>query len=379
MTAQAGRLSVTGALLAALIVWACCSRSKHTQEPNKPASHAEITGPATVKANAERLPGTVVTPHLECEITPGKNVLWCATFQIAWNEACDLLRGPIQWNGAPEMVRVLNKRVVTRRDLDEASYVAMAGYTTGDSNDIRQKIARELDHKFKNAANPELLHLLDPLPPGLWAAYAYLFKEMPFQWAFDRMQRGLVFAGREVESFGMIQFLRYQENEAKAASQVFVYDRRSEDDLIVELKTWSASDRLILAKIPPRRTLGETVALLRSRLIQSTPDSMRECSDLRIPIIDFDVLCDYRESLGGRLAVAAQQTRFRLDERGAVLKSEGGFAAARVDTDLIFDKPFLVMIQRTDARQPYFALWVGNAELLVPFHETSSKTSSSVR
>ena len=35
--------------------------------------------------------------------------------------------------------------------------------------------------------------------------------------------------------------------------------------------------------------------------------------------------------------------------------------------NLVFDEPFLVMIQRTDASQPYFALWVGNAELLVPF------------
>ena len=47
--------------------------------------------------------------------------------------------------------------------------------------------------------------------------------------------------------------------------------------------------------------------------------------------------------------------------------------------NLVFDKPFLVMIQRTGASQPYFALWVANAELLVPFHETSSNTSSSIR
>ncbi len=376
MSSQRKCLLIAAPLLAVVVVWAGYSVAKRTHVL---PTHNEIAGPAVVKANAEGLPGTVVTPHLECRITPGKNVLWCATFQIAWNELYDLLGGPIQWNGAPEMVDILNKRPVTRRDLDETSYVVMAGYTPADSNDIRQKISGELGRKFKGTANPELLCLLDPLPPGLWATYAYLFKELPFEWAFKRMGKGLLFAGREVEKFGIWQFLKQQKDEVRAASQVLVYNQRSKDDSILELKTQSKSDRLILAKIPPSRTLAETVVHVHDRLAQSTPDSMQEDSDLFIPVIDFDVLCDYRNSLGGRFAITAQQTRFRLDERRAVLKSEAVAAAARVDTNLVFDKPFLVMIQRTDAAQPYFALWVANAELLVPFHETSSKTSSSVK
>ena len=31
---------------------------------------------------------------------------------------------------------------------------------------------------------------------------------------------------------------------------------------------------------------------------------------------------------------------------------------------MVFDKPFLIMLQRSDAKTPYFALWVGNADLL---------------
>jgi hypothetical protein len=33
---------------------------------------------------------------------------------------------------------------------------------------------------------------------------------------------------------------------------------------------------------------------------------------------------------------------------------------------LIFNKPFLILMKRADAPQPYFAMWVGNASLLVP-------------
>lgn len=356
-------------LLAAVVVWAGYSLAKREHDPNGPLTHAEIAGPAAVKANADQLQGTVVTPHMECEITPGKNVLWCATFQIAWNELCDLLGGPIQWADASEMVSILNKRAVTRRDLDETSYVAMAGYITRDANDIRQKITRELDRKFKGAASPELLHLLDSVPAGMWASYAYLFKELPFERAFERMRTSLTFDGRAVENFGISQLLQKDKNEAKTASQVLVYDHRSNDDFIVELKTQSKSDRLVLAKIPPGRTLGETVAAVQTRLRQSKPGSMEERADLFIPVIDFDVLRDYREltTRDSPIAMALQQTRFILSERGAVLKSEAIMVKAFTDVNLVFDKPFLVMIQRTDAGQPYFVLWVANAELLVPF------------
>jgi hypothetical protein len=136
MPTQRKYLLVAVLLLAAVVVWAGYSLIERTHGPS---THAESAGPAAVQANADQLPGTVVTPHLECEIPAGKNVLWCATFQIAWNELYDLLGGPIQWTGAPEMVSILNKRAVTGRDLDETSYVAMAGHITQDSNDIFAK------------------------------------------------------------------------------------------------------------------------------------------------------------------------------------------------------------------------------------------------
>ena len=32
---------------------------------------------------------------------------------------------------------------------------------------------------------------------------------------------------------------------------------------------------------------------------------------------------------------------------------------------MIFDKPFLILMQRRNAKTPYFAFWVDNAEVLV--------------
>ena len=69
---------------------------------------------------------------------------------------------------------------------------------------------------------------------------------------------------------------------------------------------------------------------------------------------------------GLALSLTKQQIRFKLDETGAALKSESFVFLGR-PRFLVFNKPFLIMIQRKGSKVPYFALWVANAELLVPF------------
>lgn len=372
------------ALLAvAGVVWAInlppVLRMWREESPAKPkpetstkvVTYAPIGGSPIRQIDAGSLRGTIVTPHLDCAITGGKNVLWCATFQVAWNELCDLLGGPIQCRGAQEMAEGLNRRAVTRVDLDEASCVAMAGYPTGGPDDILDRIAAAMKGKFGEAVKPQLLPKRRSVGHDDWVAYACLFKELPFEWAFERMKDwGLTFGGHGVESFGIHQLRSREENEVKAAGQVLLYDYKSTEDFIIELKTQSNSDRLILAKIQPAATLSETIHAVEERLSASTPRGIVEMSDLFIPVLDFDVVRRYPEL--SDLGTAIQQIRFKLDETGAVLKSEAVLVKATADR-LFFDKPFLVMIQRTDAQFPYFALWVANAELLVPFHQEEQR------
>jgi serine protease inhibitor len=72
------------------------------------------------------------------------------------------------------------------------------------------------------------------------------------------------------------------------------------------------------------------------------------------------------------LLLALQNIRFQMDEKGVRLQSEAhmsfGCSAPynpRPKHEMIFDKPFLIMMMRKDATLPYFALWVANPELLV--------------
>jgi len=339
-----------------LCVWGCSHREI--------GSHVEIAGEPNLRVEATELDRTVVTPCFGTEIPEGKNVLWCNTFQLAWNELCDLLGEEALAQFDSPTIAALNKGPATKDELDDPSYVAIAGQGPG----VLAEIRRELRRKFYGAALPELLS-----EPGLgdmeWIAYAYLFKHLPFEWAFTRFEYPMNFDDTEVAAFGIDQYLKDQDDEVKMAGQVVVHDYQAPDDFIIELKTRSEGDRLVLARVPPAETLAETVAGVRRRVSQGQPTGMREAEDLAVPVFDFDILRRYPE-VCPPCQIAAQSIRFRLDETGAVLKSEA-VAAGGEARSFRFDGPFLILLERKDAKNPYFALWVANAELMVGFQRAA--------
>lgn len=109
------------------------------------------------------------------------------------------------------------------------------------------------------------------------------------------------------------------------------------------------------------------------------------CSDtlnhetLRIPILNFELVKQYDdvekstagctlEELGLPIRLI-QNIRFKLDEKGVALKSEAAGLCGGVRTverSFVFDKPFLVMLIKEGSKNPYFAMWVCNPEILVP-------------
>ncbi|MHC4110242.1 MAG: hypothetical protein ACYSUY_04155 [Planctomycetota bacterium] len=379
-------LIIVGTLLAFIIIVGggifalyCFNKGTHT-ESIRQLHHDQIAGPPVLKAKATELQRTYITPHLEHKIKKGKNVLWCTTFQIAWNELCKLNGEPIQMANAPEMVSILNKQSVTRTDLDEASYIAMAGIK-GDG--IIARIETALEEKFHGQASPNVvLPILQQIPAGFWITYCYLFKHLSFRRDFDRLPQGLNFSRDKVQCFGFDS--KWKQHTFGLVSQVSVRDYINPDDFIIELITQSRTDRLILAKINPETTLSQTIEAVQKRLTNGKRAPIVFQSSLMVPVLNFDLLRNFTELYdkpirsnnpniaGTPFVLALQQIRFRLDEKGAVLKSEAGGAGGTGPPkprplNLIFNKPFLIMIKRTDAEMPYFVLWVDNTELLVPF------------
>lgn len=328
-----------------------------------------------LKAKTSELESTIITPHLEQKIEEGKNVLWCGTFQLAWNEFCNLIGDSPTVKPSSKMVDILNKRKTNKKDLEEKDYVAMAGKGTG----FLDKIFEEWERKFEGQAYPELLKKAQKGPPIIWITYAYLFKHLPFEHVFHRHYNKLNFKGKLVDYFGVPDD-RETEDLRKLAEQVVILDYKNDDDFIIELKTTEKNDRLILAKISPKETLEKTVKNVEKRIEKAKPAKLRDDEFVQVPVLNFDILREYNELIGDTIIskdkdidattidIAAQSIRFRLDEKGAVLKSQAIMIYSGISFDIRcfkFDKPFLILLKRKDAKNPYFALWVGNSELLV--------------
>lgn len=133
-------------------------------------------------------------------------------------------------------------------------------------------------------------------------------------------------------------------------------------------------------------------SLFSTTAAPTSPTEARPGDLLAVPLANFDVTREYSElysapgqpprkllvsnpDLAKDLEVlsAVQNIRFQMDEKGVRLRSEshlslGCSAEMQMEPQhiMIFNKPFLILMQRVDAKTPYFALWVDNPELLVP-------------
>ena len=144
-----------------------------------------------------------------------------------------------------------------------------------------------------------------------------------------------------------------------------------------------------LAKVQPGATLAETISNVLQRVDRNSPVDLTDRDSLAVPKLNFDLRRDFPELEGlvlkpdasakikGPLVIskAEQLVRFQLNEKGAILKSEAvivmptGAMAPQFEPpshQLIFDKPFLLMLRQKGAPQPYLALWIGNMTLLQP-------------
>jgi len=328
-----------------------------------------------ISADAKDLASTLVTANLREPIVEGTNLLWCATFPLAWNEMLDVIGMDVQFTDMaeqPAAVLALNDRLVTEDDLDDESYVAMAGLL---QDGIVEQIQQAMGAKFPDVT-PSL-----PVPAGAdpqsIVAYSYLFKNLLFPKPFERLDDPLSFDGEEILCFGLSG---KSDADSDLLSQVSILDYVSDDDFVIELKTQSEADQVILAKVQPQATLEDTIENVLTREPDPWIRSFNDSDVLKVPMMNYDVRRSFDELTLHPFPVvgleadeyyidtALQSIRFELNEAGVRLESEAfifGLPSSSPEPRyLVFDKPFLLMMKLRDADQPYFAMWVDNPELL---------------
>jgi hypothetical protein len=346
-----------------------------------PASHADsFSKEGLFKADVSTLKDTQLVAHLDVPLRENQNVLWCGTLQLTWNKTIDLVGEKLHFANQPPVVDLLNQEDFTDADLDPPSYVALADF---ERNNVEDEIRAALEKTFHGAASPELI---PPRPahfgPDDFVAYAYLYKNLSFPQPFED-NPPIDFGKSQVKAFGFMTNLNRLPD--GMIEQVAIYDYKSRDNFIIKLKTKSPDDELILAKINPVSTLQATLDNVLRRMAKNTPMTPVTGDTLAVPKFNFDLRGDF-PALEGlilepspiahvkklKMESVRQLVRFQLNEKGAILKSEAEITMratmvfVRPEPHvMVFDKPFLILMKRTNSEHPYFALWVGNASLLV--------------
>ena len=328
---------------------------------------------------AEDLRETVVTATLDVPVEHGKGLVFCSTFQLAWNELRTALGGSVALEGDPPLAAALSSSEVSRDDVDDASFLAGAG----DGPKFLAALRADLEKKF-GESQAAAFGLPPSLKPLQLLAYAYLSKNLRFSTPFAvEREFGLRFDGTLLSCFGLWKGAA-EETWEKCEGLVVVHDYADDQDFVVELVTEAHGDRLLLARVAPKATLLATAASVMNRAKSSgsfvkrltSSTRLKRDDEFKVPMVRLDVLKSYAELTPRKivgwpdnvLEEARQAIRFGLDEKGAILRSSAMLMVARGGPirrrRLVFDGPFFLLLVREGRSLPYFAMWVATPELL---------------
>jgi len=344
--------------------------------------------PLAFDGKSDDLKQTVIVPTLDTPMPAGKNVVWCASFQLAWNEFRDDVIGePVKITGAQEIADRLNASTITRDVLEPDDYYAKAGFVEAGAV---EQIRAEMAARFPGTEIPDLAFSGGDIA----VAFGYVRATVPFRSLFYENRRPFEFRGVRVSSFGIRE--KDKDMWDPARRQVFVLYTSQEEgepwsddcEFAVDPCMYTDPYQIILARMEPKASLAETVAELERKMKDRPAMSYRldEEEILLVPNLHFEIEHGFKQLEGENRAIlnpghegawlarAWQTIYFRLDRAGAVLESKAGMAMAAEPERraFVFDRPFLILIQKRDDApdlsdsklEPFFVMWVDNAELL---------------
>lgn len=359
----------------------------------------------TFTGSSDSLKHTVIVPTLDSPIQPGKNIIWCSSFQLSWNELRDnVVHEPVVLTDGQELANLLNNAMQTRDDIEPTSCFIATGLI---GKGVDKYIKTEMSRKFPGEPVP---NFNDLLPLDL-VMYAFLTAEVKFKHPFENYRSGLIFTDSrghksEVAAFGVWDDSpRYN----KLRSQVTVlYQSPSPEskfssldpnailakrhlpflsnitEFALDLCRFTQPYQVILARIDPQPTLALTVADLQAKISdffrRQDYEDLREFNKgdkLYVPEMFWRVEHRFADLEGKTIfnpgfgpypiKRAEQMIHFRLDRCGAVLKSRATLVVAlgrSIGRRFSFDRPFLIYMKKRDCEQPFFVMWVDSAELL---------------
>jgi len=345
----------------------------------------------TYSGGSDSLSQTIIIPTLDSPLIGGKNIIWCSSFQLAWNKVKDDVLGePLQVVEAEEIAARLNSAKQSAADLEPESFYAAAGRI---KQGIIEKIHKEMAAKFPSHSVPDFNDIADLIDtPDAILAYSYLIANVPFKYPYRQVGDDFIFIDSNgvktnVAAFGVWGYGRRYKNMREQAEILFYQQDYNEPDrdmrmkeFVVDLCKESSPYQIVAAVLEPRASLEETFEYINNRIEDFKEDELYEhkrylgVNDiLMVPEMFWEI--DHRfEDLLWKvvsnadppmpIVEARQGIKFRLDQYGAMLESEATFMIAATPRYFRFNRPFLVYMKKRDCERPFFVMWIDNAELL---------------
>jgi len=301
-------------------------------------------------ADLAEFPNTVFVPTMEHPLSQNKNAVYCATLLYAWDELKNTIGSPLRVDSTNRDLYLLNK---------SASYVKTL---------MKDEYATSVK--------------IDGQEVGVGAKFE---KSLPFGLRLTSFDDMLTFDGVKVASFG--NFGEHPSGEATI--EVLYY--KNDNDFLIRLLPKDQDHEIYLYMTPTAsQTLGAMVEQIKAKRKAGEAElqdgrmdwkfHLSERDVVIIPKIDFNIETHYPSLEGSSLSSPTstynlqeswQRIEFTLDEKGAEIESEAAVAVDSVGAvelprpkKMLFDKPFFLMLKRTEAENPYFCLWVANSELM---------------
>lgn len=298
---------------------------------------------------------TQFIPTLENKISNDKNSIYCATLLFAWDEIRKEINSPLTISSKYTELNLLNSSTSFSDVLKNNEYESSI----------------EIDE-------------------NLIIAKAEFSKSLPFDFKLQSYTNKLVFDNQKVTSFGVNG---YDDYEKLKTVKIIYY--KNDNNFIIKLLPKEREHEIILFKTSES---FNSIAEMTTEIKKLTEIGISEIKndkinwkyyineedELIIPKFNFNIETNYTSLEGNNfnaekqnyiIEKALQRTAFKLDESGAIIESEAEIEVAAVEEieeiekpkpkKMIFDKPFLILLKRKDAKNPYFGLWTTNTELMI--------------
>ncbi len=331
--------------------------------------------------NSADLKQTIIVPTLDSPIQPGKNIIWCSSFQLAWNELRDKVIGePVRVSEAQEIADRLNQAQEDASDLPADSFYVASGWA---DKGIVGEIQRQMAKKFPHATIPDFsqvghdLILFAYLTGRVRFTIPYLINDKPFNFKSSEGQDYAVISfGIRESDMSAQDHLRRQIEVLYVPGYHELAEERAQNEYVLDLCKESKPNQLVLARVDFKGSLAQTMSHV-SKLIEKQHAPEFGVNDvLLVPELGFKIQHEFQELEGQKktclnqgflsihIAKAIQAIDFRLDRSGASIESSALAQMRSTPHQFVFNSPFLIYMKKRGAERPFFVMWVDNAELL---------------